>query len=518
MGGKARRPDTAQRNKRTEEVSPQAALQTLDLLFQHTLTQRPDRLALADPFNKEQVTGLRPRQLTYAEANREIQALTNHFVALGLPTNSVIALQLPNTVELVLTLLAAHRAGLVVAILPLLWRHAQLTAALNRTAARAIVTMGLIDGVSYGDQALIAASEAFSIRHICGFGTNLPRGMSTLDHVLTAATRPIRNVIQDGRKGAIISFDMTSEGVRVVARPHFSVIAGGLLIAVETAVPPGATVMSAFAPTSFAGIASSLVLWLLSEGTLVLHHPFRNDVLQQQINAQNCDVLVAPGELALRLAHCGLAARMPNLRQVIGLWRAPEQVSSTESWPLPERPFTDVYLFGETGLFAVRRDPDGGPQLLKPGPQGTQQHSSSPSIACEVVLTPRGTVALRGPMVPVSAYAPSRGFRETLAAETRHDYVDTGYAARIEPDSTLSILASPSGIVSVGGYRYLPADLQECARRLGEDACLTAQPDALNGHRLSGESDDNRTSQELLAALGFDLLTIDAFRDQPPNR
>ncbi|MCL2714784.1 MAG: acyl--CoA ligase [Alphaproteobacteria bacterium] len=497
-------------------MSAHAALQTLDLLFQSTLAQQPERIALRDPLNKEQVTGRPPRQLTYAEADREIQALSTHFVELGLPVNSVIALHLPNTVEFILTLLAAHRAGLVVAILPLLWRHTQLTAALNRTAARAIVTMGTIDGIAYADEALAAAADAFSIRHICGFGARLPHGMSTLDDVLTRPPRSMRNVIQDGRKGAIISFDMTTEGVRLVPRPHFSVIAGGLLITVEAIVPQGATVMSAFAPSSFAGIASSLVLWLLSEGTLALHHPFNNDVLLEQFNAQNCSVLVAPGEFALRLAHSGLAGRMPALRRVIGLWRAPEQVALSAPWPFSDVSFTDVYLFGETGLFAVRRDLDGCPRALALGPQGTQQHSSSPSIACEVALTSHGTVTLRGPMVPVSAYAPPRPLREALAAEARHDYVDTGYAARIEPDNSLSILAAPSGIVSVGGYRFLPADMRECARRLGEDACLTALPDPLNGHRLQGESDDNRTARESLAGLGHDLLTVDAFRDHSP--
>src|SRR5262249_19005242 len=64
-----------------------------------------------------------------------ISALASHFIEAGLPTHSVIAVQMPNTVEFMLTVLAAHRAGLVVALFPLLWRQAELVAALNRTSA-----------------------------------------------------------------------------------------------------------------------------------------------------------------------------------------------------------------------------------------------------------------------------------------------------------------------------------------------------------------------------------------------
>ena len=114
---------------------------TLDGLFKRILARKPDALALRDPLNKQRVTGQPPRNLTFAEADRAITALSAHFIESGLPSNSVIAVQLPNTVEFVLTVLAAHRAGLVVALFPLLWRQAELTVALNRTGARAIVSI-----------------------------------------------------------------------------------------------------------------------------------------------------------------------------------------------------------------------------------------------------------------------------------------------------------------------------------------------------------------------------------------
>jgi hypothetical protein len=488
---------------------------TLDVLFRRLLARQPDALALTDPPDKARVTGQPPRRLTFAQADRAIAALAAHFVEAGLPANSVIAVQLPNTVELMLTMLAAHRAGLVVALLPQLWRQAELTVALNRTGARAIVSMSRIDGVGHADLAMNAAVEAFSIRHVCGFGGDLPEGMASLDDVIATGPAAVPSATQDGRRAAIISFDVTVDGFRAVPRTHLNLIAGGLAIFLESGVPQGATILSAFAPSSFAGIASSLVTWLLSGGALALHHPFDADVLERQIGEQACNVLVAPAPLALRLAEAGLLSRKPALGHVIGLWRAPEQVASSPPWPEEPAPLTDVYLFGEAGLFSARRANDGTPVAFLPGPHTAPRDAAAASITGEILLTPKGTLALRGPMIAVAAYAPSAPLSgNSLIAPPPVDYVDTGYAARLDRTTgAICITAPPSGIMAVGGYRFLAHDLQEWAKRLGQGALLTALPDRLSGYRLAGRAQDNARAREALLELGLNPLMSEAFRD-----
>jgi hypothetical protein len=488
---------------------------TLDVLFRRILARKPDAPALIDPLNKPRVTGDAPRRLTYTEADRAITALAAHFIEAGLPNNSVIAIQLPNTIEFVLTVLAAQRAGLVVALFPLLWRQAELTVALNRTGARAIVTSGTIDGIGYAGLAMNAAAEAFSIRHVCGFGGDLLEGMASMDAALAGGSTTTRAVVQDGRKAAIISFDVTADGFRPVPRTHLHLIAGGLALSLEADLPQGSRIMSAFAPSSFAGLAASLGVWLLSGGTLALHHPFDGDVLEQQINEDRCDALIAPAQLALRLGEIDFASRWPALRNVIGLWRAPEQIASSASWEVAHAMLTDVYLFGEAGLFAARRQSDGAPAPIMPGPHGAPREIPGSSIAGEVFVTPRGTLGLRGPMITPAAYAPPPPPSEPLIAQPPRDFVDTDYAARIDRSTgAICITAPPTGVMAVGGYRFLANDLQEWARRLGQGALLTALPDRLSGHRLAGRAQDNARAREAFAELGLNPLMVEAFRDR----
>jgi hypothetical protein len=283
----------------------------------------------------------------------------------------------------------------------------------------------------------------------------------------------------------------------------------------ESALPLGSTMLSAFAPSSFAGLAASLVTSLLAGGTLALHHPFDGDVLEQQLNDEGCDTLVAPAPLVTRLAEIEIAARLPMLRRFISLWRAPEQIAASAAWNVPQTTLTDVYVFGEAGLFGARRAADGLPASILPGPHGAPRDVAGTSIAGETLITPRGTLGLRGPMVTVAAYAPAPSVAESSPTQPARDYVDTDYAARLDHSTgAICITAPPPGIMAVGGYRFLSQDLQQWTKRLGEGALLTALPDRVSGYRLAGRAQDNARAREALAGLGLNPLMVEAFRDR----
>lgn len=482
---------------------------TLDGLFRRSVARQPDALALVDPIDKLRVCGQPPRRLTFAQADRAISALAGHFIDAGLSPGSVIAIQLPNTIECALAVLAAHRAGLVAALMPQLWRQADLTVALNRTSARAILTMGRIDGVSHADLAMNAAVEAFSIRHVCGFGDNLPDGMISLDQVIDDGVMPRTLPDPDPRQAALISFDIMADGMRAVPRTHLQVVAGGLALFLESGIPQAPRILAALAPGSVAGLTCSLVVAVVCGGTLALHHPYDADALAHQMVADDTTVLAAPANLLMMMAEAGRFRALPKLRHALGLWRAPERIASSPDWMEDGLSLTDVYLFGEAGLVGARRA-GVAPLPLTIGAYRTPRRNPTGSMAGELLLTPRGSLALRGPAVPVAAYA------STTSGELPLDCVDTGYAARVDQGTgTLQIAAAPAGVTGVGGYRFLSQDLQDWSRRLGQGALLTALPDDVSGFHLAGRAQDNVRAREALNELGLNPLMADAFRDRP---
>jgi len=94
---------------------------TFDDLFRRAGVRHADALALIDPPNCESVSGHSPRRLTFAQADRAISALAAKLRGLGLQTDTVVAIQLANTVDSVIAFLGVRRAGMMAAPLRLLW-------------------------------------------------------------------------------------------------------------------------------------------------------------------------------------------------------------------------------------------------------------------------------------------------------------------------------------------------------------------------------------------------------------
>jgi non-ribosomal peptide synthetase component E (peptide arylation enzyme) len=481
---------------------------TLDDLFRRAAVRRPDAVALIDPPNRARFTDGPVRQITYSEADRMIWGIAGRLRQLGLTTDSVVATQLPNTIESVLTLLGIVRAGMIAAPLPMLWREREACAALTRIGAKALLSCARIGATDHGHLALRIAAQVFAIRHVCGFGPLLPDGMVSLDDLYTAAPEAfpvIERAASPAAHLATVTFDVDAAGMVAVARNHAQLVSGGLTAFLEARIAENATILSGLPLSSFAGLSLTLLPWLMSGGTLALHQPFDPDIFDEQRALYGCEVAVVPATLLGALADSG---QLDKVAQVIALWRAPERLASAAKWSGSAR-LTDVQAFGEVGLMAARRDAETGmPVAIPTGLIHTPRGAPAWLRVAEVARSANGTLKLRGPMVQAHPFPPVAD-DETAATD---GFVDTGYACRAEDGNTLVITGAPTGLAMVGGYRLAQGDIETLVKGIDPGAVVAAVPDALSGHRLGGTAADRTALQERLTALGANPLVAGAFR------
>jgi hypothetical protein len=472
----------------------------LDAIFRRNAARRPDALALIDPPNREAFTDGAPRKLTYADAERAIAHLAVMLRRLGLPPRAVVALQLPNTVEAVIALLAVLRAGFVAAPLPLLWRHAEGAVALTQVSARAVITCGRIGETDYGAIALQMAADAFSVRYVCGFGT-ASDGIVPLDDIFSQAEEENGDAESPSTQDAAIAamtFDMATGSA--AARGHSALLVGGLTIVLEADLPRHARIINTMLPSSFATLATAVVPWILTGGTLALHHPFDPAALAEQMH-ESVDAVVVPAPL---VAYFGLPF---DTSRLIAIWRDPQRHAQDASSPHGVA-LVDVLAFGETGIIAARRNRDGRPARIASGPRYAPHGAPNAPMVLQIARTAQGTLALGGPILPVSL--PDAGTGPAESGEPQ----DTGYPCRIDPNNgTLTITGAPAGVVNIGGYCFVMSALHETMARVDAGSMLAALPDPLAGQKLAGAVGDPAAMRHALAVLGVNPLVANAFRD-----
>ena len=496
------------------ESDPAGARTTLDDLFRRAGVRRPDDLALVDPPNRASVTGGAPRALTFAQADRAISAMAANLRALGLQTDTVVAIQLAHTVDSVIALLGVLRAGMIAVPVPLLWRQQEMVDALGRIGAKVIITNNMIGRHAHAEIAMQTAVELFPIRYVCGFGPDLPDGVVPLDDIF--AQTPAEFAAAGSRPGnpaahvAVVTFDVNADGMVPVARNHMELIAGGLATYLASGLGENAPVLSTIPLGSFAGLSQTLLPWLLGGGALHLHRGFDLDAFAAQMRALDGGTVILPAPALAPLHDIGLLA---GARTIVALWRHPERLAAAPPWQ-GDAALIDVASFGETGVLAARRGSDGMASAIPSGAIGNPRGAAGAVTVAEAMRTKAGTLALRGPMVPANAFPPraERGHAPHLAVDD-NGFVDTGFTCRLDRGTqTLTVTGAPGPLAAIGGYRFPQHWLDALIADADPAATIVALPDAMLGQRLAGSAPDRERLQAELQGRGVNPLIVGAFR------
>jgi hypothetical protein len=473
---------------------------TLDGIFRTNVRRHPDALALVDPPDRATFTPDEPRRLSFAALDRAIGALGQQLQALGVPRGSPVALQLPNIVEGVVALLGIIRAGYVAVPLPLLWRQADAARALNEIGAAALIVTR-----DEAEHARRIAADTASLRYVCAFGEAPADGIVALGDVFSGNAVEVAPLPpHDIASPVLITFNTGLDGPDPFVRTQSELLVGGMATVLAARMRPRTVLLGTMLPSSFAVLATTLVPWLLTGGTLLLHQPFDAATCAAQIEQGGCDVAVLPGPCVPLLADAGLIGG--ERPAVLALWRSPERQVGSAVWT-GAAPLVDVLVFGEDAIVPLRRAADGRPAVMHAGPL-LASDGTTETMVLEAARNARGTLELGGPMLP-------RHNRIDQSALPRSS--DTGYPCRIDAlTGTIVITGTPPGLVHVGGYRFAMHELEDLVGRADGDAVLAALPDLLAGVRLAATAADTAAIRRALADLGANPLIGAAFRGRAP--
>ncbi|WP_333824876.1 class I adenylate-forming enzyme family protein [Pinisolibacter sp.] len=447
---------------------------TLDQIVAKNAQSRPDHPALIDFADRATWTHGAPESLTWRELQTRVDALAAFFLAVGLQPDTVIVFEVPPTSDAVVGFLAASRAGLVVAPLPLGAREADAIDLCRATGAKAILTVTETEGETHGERLRSVAAELFQIRFVFAAGGDVPDGLIDLAMVFAEA-EGLGTPAEVVRKGnpadhaltveiaalpGEIEADPASEARRApLPRSHNHWIATGLMTLLEARIDADSVLVSPFAPTGTAGIGAALVPWLVAGATLVTGLPRATDGLAEEAATRGATHVLAPLRFARRIAE-----RLALHRNDAAILAIGEEEPGDRPMPMG-RDTIDVTIVGAFGLIARRRTDPLLPRPLPLGVLGAPAESEFAPPLVEVRIkalaqraaqmppnrTLGGEVQLRGAMVPHFNWP-------TTAQERRHrsrdpeGWMATGLGARIvsAQPPTFEVGGRVDGAVRIG--------------------------------------------------------------------
>lgn len=257
----------------------------------------PERVALVDPLNKEELMGAEPERVSYAALDRAIDSVASALLKEGIHKDDVIVVQLPNCWELALLYPALSRAGAVISPVPMQWRSKEIGYICDLTRAKAFITMEDFHGFGHAEMGRELARSS-----------DFPEKVFTYQDVremLQSDTAPELDRIHiDGNDIFSICWTSGTEAQpKGCPLSHNNWICQSSL-ALASGLRPGDTMLTAGPLVNMASVGTVFVPWILFGGTVVLHHPFDPQLLLKQMVSESINyTLLVPAVINMILKH-----------------------------------------------------------------------------------------------------------------------------------------------------------------------------------------------------------------------
>jgi len=276
--------------------------QTIDALIREAARVRGPELALSDAPNRETFFSGEPLRLTWAQVDDAVDTVADHFADLGVGLGSIVGVQLPNVVELVLGILACSRVGAVVAPFPIQHRAHELRQGIAAAGVDLMITGARPDRpdqlhtvasvlAEFDGASLVVVGEAAEVE-IDGKPVEQLNMSSAGDAHGASPHHPDPDDLV-----SICWTSGTTGTPKGVPRTHAMWLASGRFQVDELAITAADRILCPFPVVNMAGIGGMLVPWAITGSALHLHQPLDLQVFLGQLQSERITYTVVPPPL-----------------------------------------------------------------------------------------------------------------------------------------------------------------------------------------------------------------------------
>jgi acyl-CoA synthetase (AMP-forming)/AMP-acid ligase II len=496
---------------------------TLIERFKRSVRRVPDRIAVVDPPNKKDLVGYEPERLTYKELAERVDRAASFLLDKGVFKDACVAVQLPNTIELIIAYLATWRVAAFVSPMPMRWREHELRTVFRIVMPKVFITAETFKGFDHLEMAKKLQSECQSIEHVIGFSEWYKacteyKIRNDLDEATSMLNANDVAVVQwtSGTEAEPKACPMTHNNWGFL-RFFYDEKYGGIL-------RDGDVIMNPAPVVNMTGIGVGLIPWIMCAGTFVLHHPFEPLIFALQLVKEKVNfTLAVPAVVVAMLKHPAIEKLdLSNLRYFAQGAAAPPPWTFVE---LKRRNVEPMNIWGQnegTGLFSYEKtvpdletrarcfpwprkgikwetpffnaietkivDPETNRELTKPGEIGELCYRSPLTIACYY----------RQPEL-------------TKRAFDEDGFFHTGDLFQIIDERSIAFFDRKKDIIKRGGFTISSAEVEDIIKKHPKimDAAVVGYPDERLGERVCafvvpkpGESITLEEVKELMKGSG----------------
>ena len=455
--------------------------ETLNSHLKHYAVNSPESLAIIHPDG----------ELTYKELDEQVEQLTNGLLGLGLTKGDVVSVQLPNTIEFILCYFAITAFGGIMQTIHMSYRDTDIEFLLSHSRSRAIICLPKFKDFPTQDVMLRLKNKLNTLEYVISTGTEATDGVLILQNLKFPGTPQIENPPVGSDPFLLLYTSGTTSNPKGVPLTYQNMIGNARLSVPEFNMCSEDRNISAAPFTHLYGLYNFHVA-LCAGATNILLPVFTPDGLAETIERTKSTTIFLGPPHAASMLDLNLIEKynFSSIRfSMFSGSACPKHILTAyrEKILIQNRNTRIGQLWGMTETAGATFCRDSGPidlPLTSAGP-------AAPGNEVRVVSRDDGTVLssnIEGELqVRGSSVFP--GYFDNPEANkasfTKDGWFKTGDLAMLDQDKNLTLTGRIKDIISRGGVKFNPADIEELimSHPSINQAAIVPMPDKVLGER-----------------------------------